>query len=331
MILSLIIASATAIPYAEKKVDFPGADGLILHGTLVRPAGTKLPAVVLLPGSGPTDRDGNQGALVTDLLKQIADRLAKEGIASLRFDKRATSVYSANWPLKDMKKMNDFFGWDKFTGDAKGALKYLQAQPNIDGKRTGIIGHSEGSGLAIQIGHDFGKKPGGPKALVLLGAPGRTLEPIILEQVAASLGRANSTSATVKKYVAYTELAIKTIKTKGEVPPNPPPGLEALFNKTAVKLMQSYFKIDPSVNIKAFPGPVLVVQGEKDIQVSAVRDTPLLMKALKARGGVSDVMIAKSASHNLKAVGDENTEFGFAGEVVPEALDKIVKFLKKHL
>src|SRR5688500_9758350 len=79
------------------EVSFTGAGGLKLNGTVLLPSGgrdQKFPAVLLLPGSGPTDRNGNQPpVLVTDLLKQIADRLAAEGIASLRFDKRSAHVH----------------------------------------------------------------------------------------------------------------------------------------------------------------------------------------------------------------------------------------------
>lgn len=326
----LALALLSPLPFADKEVTFKGVDGLMLKGTLVRPAGNKLPAVLLLPGSGPTDRNGNQGMLVTDLLKQIADRLASEGIASLRFDKRATIGYQAFWP-KDPKKLGDYFSWNQFIGDAKAALKYLQTQPNIDPKRTGVLGHSEGSMFAVQIGKDFAKKPGGPKVLVLMGAPGRTLDPIIREQVAASLGRAKASSEMIKKYADYTDAAIKSIKEKGTVPPNPPAGMQALFNPSSIVLMKSYLTFDPSKNIGYFPGPVLVIQGQKDIQVSAERDTPLLEKALKKRGGVSEVLIARSASHNLKEVGDVNTDPGFKGVVVADAMEKLASWLKRYL
>src|SRR5579871_6261139 len=80
-------ASATPSP-TQQEVDFAGAEGFKLHGTIVLAGDKRSPAVLLLPGSGPTDRDGNSPALgvKTDLLKQLADGLAKVGISSLRFD-----------------------------------------------------------------------------------------------------------------------------------------------------------------------------------------------------------------------------------------------------
>src|SRR5258708_3636948 len=95
---------------SERQVTFPGADGATLAGTLQLPAGEKAgPALVLLAGSGPTDRDGNQPpALVTDLLKQVAVGLAEKGIASLRYDKRGMYANKADLP-KDLAKYGDFF------------------------------------------------------------------------------------------------------------------------------------------------------------------------------------------------------------------------------
>ena len=82
-LLAVSVACSTTVPAAEStEVTFRGEGGLELRGTLTRPEGDSasgLPAVLLLPGSGPTDRDGNaRPYVVTDLLKQIAERLASE-------------------------------------------------------------------------------------------------------------------------------------------------------------------------------------------------------------------------------------------------------------
>lgn len=75
-----------------------------------------------------------------------------------------------------------------------------------------------------------------------------------------------------------------------------------------------------------------MIQGEKDIQILAKKDTPLLVKALKSRVGLSSSSyIVPSASHNLKAVKNENLETGFSGPVVPSALKQITEWLKRSL
>lgn len=313
------------------QVTFKGAGGLVLQGTLLQPDTTKgpVPAVLLLPGSGPTDRDGNQlPTVATNLLKEFAETLSANGFATLRFDKRATKAYVASFP-KDVKAQNDFFAWDKFVGDAKGALRFLGSQKGVDPKRLFIIGHSEGSMIAGQIGHDLNGKPGCPAGLVLMGAPGRTLGPVIREQVLASLNRAKMAAEAQKPYVSYLDEAIALISQGKDPPPNPPMGLGALFPPSAIKLMQSYFTNDPAITASSFSGPVLIVQGQKDIQVLARKDTPRLLAALKARKkGQVEAFIVPSASHNLKQVKDENVEPGFTGPVVPTAIEKVVGWLK---
>lgn len=113
-VLAAKVDAQSTNPFTEREVAFNGAGGFQLRGTLVLPSATKgkVPGVLLLPGSGPSDRNGNQPPqLVTDLLKQIAERLAADGFASLRFDKRAAAVYATTWP-KDMAAMNNFFSYD---------------------------------------------------------------------------------------------------------------------------------------------------------------------------------------------------------------------------
>src|SRR5262245_46384223 len=101
-------SAAAAKPREKSREVTFDSDGLKLEGTFELPIGVtgRAPAVLLLPGSGPTDRNGNSRlGITTDLLKQIAEELAKNGIASLRFDKRAIAHYSSNWP-KDIKEMS---------------------------------------------------------------------------------------------------------------------------------------------------------------------------------------------------------------------------------
>ncbi len=115
------------------------------------------------------------------------------------------------------------------------------------------------------------------------------------------------------------------------MPPNTPKGLEGLFNPSALDIMGSYCRIDPTDLAKKFQGPVLVVNGAHDTQVSAERDAPRLIATFKARkGGVLDSLIVPDASHNLKSTSDGNDD-AFSGPIVPVALAKIVQFAKANL
>src|SRR5450432_3299400 len=124
MICLLSLATARAGDAIEKQISFKNPDGTTLRGTLVLPnsdPSAQFPALVLLQGSGPTNRDGNQAPLtVTNFLKQIADGLASHGIATLRFDKRGMYANLPELP-KDRDRYSDFFRWENFVGDARAA------------------------------------------------------------------------------------------------------------------------------------------------------------------------------------------------------------------
>jgi pimeloyl-ACP methyl ester carboxylesterase len=320
--------------FTEREVTFAGAGGLQLRGTLVLPSGIKgkAPGVLLLSGSGPTDRNGNAPpSIVTDLLKQIAERLAAEGYASLRFDKRAAHGYLTLWP-KEVAALNDFFSWDNFVGDARAGLAFLQTQPEVNSKQTVIAGHSEGAIIAMQLAHDLEGKSGSPAGLVLLSSPGRTLGVVLTEQINASLRRGNITGDAAKPYQDNLQLAINQVIKDGTTPANLLPALAPLFPPSALKLLQVELALDPTKALSGYSGPILVIQGEKDIQVSPVNDFPLLQTALKQRKhGTYKAVVVLSASHNLKRVDNENAEPGFTGPVLPPVLDNISDWLRQTI
>jgi len=327
IVVVLLFGLAAHANAEGREVEFKGIDGMTLKGTLLLPDGKgKFPAMVLLPGSGPTDRNGNQPGMTVDLLKQIAEELAKDGIATLRFDKRAVgTVYKDVYP-KDLAKFNDFFSWENHVGDARKAFDYLRSQPEIDTKHVGILGHSEGSMIAMAVaGQDDG-----PALAVLVGAPGRPLGTVMHEQIVASLARNPAPGIDSEKLIGEFDATLKSIVDKSVLPSDMDPLLAPLFPPIATKYLHSVFLFQPTEVAAKIKCPVFVVQGEKDIQISVLRDTPPLMEALKKRPGyASELLVVPSASHNLKAVQDEKKEPGFAGPVVPLALKSIGDWVKK--
>lgn len=325
-----MISALLLLSLASSEVTFTGAGGMELRGTLAVPSATKpVAAALLLPGSGPTDRNGNQPpAITTDLLKEMAEHLEKQGIASLRFDKRAAHVYATKWP-KSLPEMDEFFKWQNFAEDAKAALKFLAKQPGVDPKRVVIIGHSEGGLIATQIVSDTVGTADSPAGIVLMSTAGRRLDIVIREQIVASLNRSGLNATAQKPYIDYMDAAITSLKANAKVPPNPPAGFAGLFNASAAKLLQSYFTLEPTELVAKFTGPALLVQGESDIQVSKERDLPLLEKALKGRAkGSVEVVLVSGASHNMKKVSDPLKELGMSGPVVAQTLEKISEFIK---
>jgi uncharacterized protein len=335
LILAVLILSAVDARAAEREVSFKGFGGFELKGTLALPDGTlsaKLPAVVMLAGSGPTDRNGNQmqAGVHTDLLKQFAEALAKQGFASLRFDKRAVpGTYMNTWP-KDMSKINDFFSWEAFVADGKAAVEFLRAQPEVDAKRVAVLGHSEGTMVGLSVAKELAGEQR-PAALILVAGPGRRTVDVLREQLEAGLRAGRIKTADGKKMMAdYASTSSQLIE-HGTLPASINPELAPLFPRYATRFIRSMLGFDPPSVAAAYAGPVLVMQGASDLQISAERDTPLLVKALRARAaGTTDVEIVPSASHCLKAVKNASDP-GFPGPVVPSALEKLVAWIKAKL
>lgn len=332
-------AGAGGQPVSEE-VTVTGAGEFELRGTLLLPgegAGDRAAAVLLLPGSGPTDRNGNQPPmLVTDLLSQIAERLAAEGIATLRFDKRAAHTYAAVWP-QDMADLDEFFSYENFIADATAAYRFLRGHARIDPARVAILGHSEGGLFALQIGHDLAGTGEQPAGLILAATAGRTLDDVLREQLSALLERQTPDQVVRDSYMAHVERGIAAVKQGEPIPADMPPGLTPIFNPSALQILRAYFTVDPAALAAEVRGPVLVLQGERDVQVSAERDAPRLEEALRKRpagpddrpGAVESALIA-GASHNLKKT-TGSADPGFAGPVVPEALDRITTWSHEHL
>lgn len=129
--VTLGIADAQAEGVMNQQISFTSNDGAVLAGTLTMPGGTveKVPALVLLQGSGPTDRDSNQPPVLrTDLLRQLAEGLAQKGIATLRYDKRGMHANAPGLPT-DPKDYAAYFDWHRFVDDAYAAYAFLRAQP----------------------------------------------------------------------------------------------------------------------------------------------------------------------------------------------------------
>ena len=129
--------------------------------------------------------------------------------------------------------------------------------------------------------------------------------------------------STIDTYLAHVDRAITMVRQQREVPADLPLGLRPLFNPTVANLLHAHFTTDPAEFAAAFAGPVLLVQGDRDVQVSSQRDTPRLEAALRQRAvGTLHIALATEASHNLKRVtGDADP--GLVGPIVPEALEAI--------
>lgn len=246
-----------------------------IHGKLLLPPGMKsFPVVLLIAGSGPTDMDGNSavGQMTNNSLRYLAEDLAKQGIASLRFDKRGiASSASAGKREADLR-------FEDYVNDVKGWIDYLKK----DSRFTGItvIGHSEGSLIGMLACRNNPKV----KAFVSLAGAGRPAYEIIEKQL-------SSQPESVRNIVA----AINDSLRQGKLVANVPFGMEALFRQSVQPYMISWYKYNPQQIIRELTIPSLIVQGKTDIQV-LVEDAELLKKAsLSAK-----LLLIEKMNHVLK-------------------------------
>jgi uncharacterized protein len=276
-LLSLVVAFAAALlpVQAQNETDVTIDGGTApLKGTLMLPDGAgAVPAVLIIAGSGPTDRNGNSPLGITaDTYRLIAQGLAREGIASLRFDKRAVAA-----SVKAAVKEEDL-RFETYVNDALSWAAFLQRQPRVS--KVFILGHSEGA----LIGSIAAQKPGFAGFASIAGA-GERAGDVLRRQLAGLPPALLARSRTI-----IDEL--ETGRTVGDVPKE----LGALFRPSVQPYLISWFKYDPAAEIAKVSVPVLIVQGTTDIQVT-VDDA----NRLAAAKPDATLLIVQGMNHVLKA------------------------------
>lgn len=324
--LTFCITTAHADGVVNQQISFTSNDGAVLAGTLTLPGGMveKVPALVLLQGSGPTDRDGNQPPVLrTDLLRQIAEGLAQKGIATLRYDKRGMHANAAGLPV-DPKDYAAYFNWQNFVDDAYAAYAFLRSQSSVDLNKVGLAGHSEGGSIALDLAQRLrdGEKP---LALLLLSTAGRPLDVIVREQLERQLAAVKP--AQKRAFLTENDRVVREIRDTGKVPEKLPPALNGLYPSYSGLFWQAQLKLDPAELAQRFAGPVMIVQGDADIQISAERDAVALDRALQKRGSDDHTLILlPRTSHNLKRLQDDKDQ-GFEGEIDPALTERMATWL----
>jgi len=267
----LLVISNLFAGQSEKIVTLTTESGT-LEGTLLIPE-TKamIPAALIIAGSGSTDRDGNNPMMKNNSLKMLSTELLKNGISTLRYDKRGIGK-SKNAGLKESD-----LRFENYIEDAKGWIKFLKHNKGFD--QIIVIGHSEGS----LIGMIASQEKDVDKFISIAGA-GQSADKTIREQLKAQPAIVSEQS---------TPILNKLIQ--GKMVKNVPPMLTSLFRPSVQPYLISLFKYDPQKEIAKLKKPVLIVQGSTDIQVS-VKDADKLAKANQK----AKKQIIKGMNHILK-------------------------------
>ncbi|MBI4889104.1 MAG: alpha/beta hydrolase [Acidobacteria bacterium] len=314
-------------PYTAADVAFPSkSSGVTLAGTLTMPAGKgPHPALILVTGSGPQDRDeslmGHKPFLV------LADCLTRQGIAVLRYDDRGIGKSTGSFATATSLD---------FSMDAEGALDFLKTRPDINAKSIGIAGHSEGGIIAPMVA----ARRSDVAFIVLLAGTAVTGADVILEQGQAIARVSGATEEQLKaaraKQLEFTRIMNST-SDPGELEKKlreflaGAPNADAQIRQLTSPWMRFFMTYDPAPTLAKVKCPVLALNGEKDLQVLPDQNLPP-MKAALEKGGNKDVTILRLPSLNhlfQSAKTGAVSEYAQIEETMsPAALEAIAKWVR---
>jgi len=310
MFTAIMMAAATLAAPMETAVEIPG--GLApLKATQLSPAAKPAAAVVILPGSGPTDRNGdNPLGVRAASYRLLAEGLAAEGVASLRMDKRG--MFASGPAAADPNAVTVTL----LAADANAWASDLK-------QRTGLpcawlLGHSEGGLVALIAATNDNPDVCG---LILVATAGRPLGAVIREQLQANPANAPLLPQALP---AISELeAGRKVDTTGMHP-----ALLPLFGPAVQGFLIESFRQDPAALVAKIDKPILILQGETDLQV-AVADA----RALKAAQPKATLVLLAQVNHVLKvAPSDRGPNFATYADpslpLAPGVVEAIAEFAK---
>ena len=313
-ILFCLVSSIHAQNYDEDTV-FIVSKGHKLGGVIMFPEGKqkKLPVVLIIQGSGPTDKDGNSAALTgkNNSLKLMAEVFAANGIASLRFDKRGLSL------SRESAVPEDELTFDDLVSDANAWLDYLVNDKRF--KQIGIAGHSQGSLIGMRLAQSKSVS-----AFASIAGPSLTIDETILAQIKANPFNPSNIVKEAKDIFAKLR--------QGETVERVPPYLMSVFRPSIQPFMMSWMKYDPLVEIEKLDIPILVVTGSTDLQVT-VEDAQRLQIAnpkaqLKVIDGMNHVLKNSSAQANENVASYSNPDLPLNVEFEESINSFFTKYLK---
>ncbi|MBP5122170.1 alpha/beta fold hydrolase [Pseudomonas protegens] len=229
-----------------------------LYGSLLLPKSEQpVPVVLIISGSGPTDRDGNNpDGGRNDSLKRLAWVLAKHNIASVRYDKRGVAASLAATP--DERNLT----LDAYVADAVAWGNKLKADPRLG--QMIVLGHSEGALIATLAAPQLNAA-----GVISISGTARPVDQILRQQLSYRLPPA---------LMLRSNELLDSLKA-GKVDPDVPPALQVIFRPSVQPYLITLFREDPAAAFARLKMPALIIQGSNDIQVSV--DDARVLKAAK--------------------------------------------------
>lgn len=286
-----------------KEIEIPAGQGVNISGTLLS-RGTDEPLIIIIAGSGPTDRNGNNPLGVSsDTYKMLAESLYNDHIGTYRYDKRGIGKSS----LKHLDESKMRFA--DIANDADSVVNYFRNQGY---KKILIAGHSEGSLIGMLVAQKI------PVAgYISISGVGVSADQILEEQLSGKI--AGLSDSAIHHIVSQIK--------KGNMVTDIPSGLAAIFRPSVQPYLSSWFQYNPASEIKKLDCPALIIQGTCDAQVGVDNATALFNAAKKAT-----IRIIPQMTHTLKDAGKEcvnekETYTNKEMQLAPGLVDAIAKFI----
>jgi len=273
-----------------------------IDGTVLFPASVENPPLaIIIAGSGPTDRNGNQNFMQNNSLKKLAESLGSEGIASFRYDKRI---------VKQIRKGNvdENIMFDDFITDAISVLNYFKVLKGFSSVH--IIGHSQGSLVGMVAAKE------GADSFISLAGAGKPIDMVILDQI----------NKTAPMFTKDAEGVLAILK-EGKTTMDYPEALASIFNRDVQPFMSNWMQYDPQKEIKGLTIPILVVNGTKDLQVPITE-----AELLKNASANAELKIIEKMNHLLVTIEGDDLENSKSYNESHRSISKeLIKSLVEHL
>ena len=245
-----------------------------IEGTLLCPAGVKkLPVVLIIAGSGPTDRNGNSPMMTNNSLKMLAEGLFEKGIAVARYDKRGIAE------SKDAGLQESDLRFESYVKDAEEWVDWLKKDSRFS--EIHILGHSEGSLIGMMAA-----QKGEVRKFISIAGVGSPAGEILREQLKAQ------PPMVLQMALPYIEKM-----ERGETDEEVPQMLYSLFRPSVQPYLISWFRYDPEKEIAKLDKPILIIQGTTDIQVTTADAEKLANANQRAK-----LHLIEGMNHILKEV-----------------------------
>ena len=275
-----------------------------IDGTLLIPKKEeKPPLAIIIPGSGPIDRNGNQDNLKNNSLKFLAEGLYRKNIASFRYDKRLVKLIQEGKFKERDANFNDFIE------DVKAVTSYFKKDPRFS--NIIIIGHGQGS----LVGMIAAQEKGVDKFISIAGA-GQEIDDVLIDQL----------KVQAPNFVDSARKSFDDLRVNGVVQ-NYDPNLATIFRSSLQFFMYTWMQYNPKTEIAKLNIPVLIINGDADIQVQVSE-----AKKLKEANPNAELVIIKNMNHIFKEIKGDITENqqSYNKEEIP-IMPKLIKTISSFI